>query len=96
MSALTKEFLESIGVQLDDEAFAAFAEHFDSTLKERILTDIVDELDDEQLVQLEQLKNSEGDELWRWIQTNVKDLSDIISEEVDILLGDVAENADSI
>lgn len=96
MSALTKEFLESIGIQLDDATFAAFAAHFDATLKDRIITDIIDGLDDEQLTQLEQLKNSDGDQLWHWIQTNVTDLSDIIQEEVDILLGELAENADHI
>lgn len=96
MSALTKEFLESIGINLDDAAFAAFAEHFDTTLQERIISDIIDELDDEQLAQMEQLKDSDGDQLWHWIQTNVTDLSDIIQEEVDILLGDIAENADHI
>ena len=96
MSALTKEFLESIGIQLDDTTFTAFAEHFDATLKDRIITDIIDELDDEQLVQLERLKDSDGDQLWHWIQTNVTDLSDIIQEEVDILLGELAENTDHI
>lgn len=96
MSALTKEFLESIGIQLDDVMFAHFAEHFDSTLKERIISDIIDELDDEQLTQLEQLKNSEGDQLWHWIQTNVLDLSDIIQDEVDILLGELSENSEHI
>ena len=96
MSTLTKEFLQSIGINLDDTAFTAFAEHFDTTLQERIISDIIDELDDEQLIQLEQLKNSDGDQVWHWIQTNVTDLSEIIQEEVDILLGDVAENADHI
>jgi hypothetical protein len=96
MSALTKEFLESIGIQLDDATFVAFAEHFDTTLKDRIITDIIDELDDEKLIQLEQLKNSDGSQLWHWVQTNVTDLSDIIQEEVDILLGELAENADHI
>jgi len=96
MSALTKEFLASLGIQLDDTSFAAFADHFDTTLKERIISDIIDELDDEQLAQLEQLKNSDGDQLWHWVQANVLDLSEIIQDEVDILLGDLAENADHI
>jgi hypothetical protein len=96
MSTLSKDFLQSIGINLDDSTFIAFSEHFDATLKERIISDIVDELDDEQLGQLEQLKNSDGDQIWHWIQTNVTDLSEIIQEEVDILLGDVAENADHI
>lgn len=96
MSALTKEFLESIDIHLDDTAFTAFAEHFDATLQERIIAEIVDELDDEQLDQLEQLKDSDGDQLWSWVQANVTDLSEIIQDEVDILLGDVAENADHI
>ncbi len=96
MSALTKDFLESIGIQLDDTTFVAFADHFDSTLKDRILTDIIDELDDEQLDQVEALKDADGDQLWRWIQVNITDLSEIIQEEIDILLGELAENAEHI
>jgi hypothetical protein len=96
MSALTQEFLQSIGITLDDATFTAFAEHFDTTLKDRILTDIINELDDDQLNHLEQLKNADGDELWRWIQANVTDLHEVIQNEVDILFGDLAENADHI
>lgn len=96
MSALTKDFLESIGITLDDATFAVFAEHFDSTLRDRILTEIIDELEDEQLLQLERLKETDGDQVWQWIQANVTDLSDIIQDEVDILLGELAENAEHI
>ncbi len=96
MGTLTKEFLESIDIHIDDTTFAAFATHFDETLKDRILTEIIDELDDEQLAQLELLKNTDGDHVWHWVQENILDLSEIIQEEVDILLGELAENADHI
>jgi hypothetical protein len=96
MSALTKDFLESIGISLDDATFEAFANHFDTSLKERILSDIIDDLDDDQLAELEQMKNTDGDQLWHWVQANVTDLNEIIQDEVDILLGELAENADHI
>lgn len=96
MSALTNEFLESIGINLNQETFVEFSSHFDETLKERILSDIIDELSDDQLIEFEQLKDVDGDHVWHWIQNNVKDLKDIIQEEVDILLGELAENSDQI
>lgn len=96
MSALTNEFLESIGINLNKETFVEFSSHFDETLKERILSDIIDELSEDQLIEFEQLKDVDGDHVWHWIQNNVKDLKDIIQEEVDILLGELAENSDEI
>jgi len=96
MSALTKEFLESIGVQLDDATYQAFAEHFDETLSSRVIDSIINNLDDEQLEQFAAMRDSSEDELWQWVQANVPELSEIIQDEVDILLGDLAESADSI
>jgi len=96
MNALTKEFLESIGITLDDTTYQAFAEHFDETLNQRIIESIVDSLDDEQLARFATLRDSGDDELWQWLQTNVPELGDIIQDEIDILLGDLAESADDI
>jgi len=95
MSALSKEFLQNIGVELDDSTYQAFAQHFDETLSQRIIDEIIDSLDEAQLAQFNALKDSD-DQLWNWVQANVTDLGEIIQEEVDILLGDIAESADEI
>lgn len=96
MNPLSKEFLQSIGIELDDATYASFVEHFEDTLNQRIIDEIVDELDESQIVQFNQLKDTDGDQMWQWVQTNVPELPNIIDDEIDILLGELAENADHI
>jgi len=96
MSSLPKDFLSDIGIELDDATYIVFAEHFEETLSQRIIEEIIDELDENQLEQFNQLQNADDTQLWQWVQTNVPELPEIIQEEVDILLGELAENAEHI
>lgn len=96
MSVLTKEFLQDIGLELDDETFAALAEHADSTLHERVINEVVEELDPEQAEELAGLQGVDDETLQQWLVNNVPDLQEIVSDEVDILLGEIAENSEAI
>ena len=96
MSALSKEFLQGIGIELDDHTYAAFVDHFESTLHDRIIDSVVDSLSDEQIEQLAAQRGSGGEQLWQWLSANVPELQDIIRAEIDILLGELAEHSDSI
>jgi succinate dehydrogenase flavin-adding protein (antitoxin of CptAB toxin-antitoxin module) len=96
MLSLNKEFLESIGVHLDDETQKALSEHYDTTLSDRVTTEIVEELGDEQLRELQMLKDASDEELQAWLVTNVPELNEIIEDEVAILLGEIAENSDKL
>ncbi len=96
MSALTKEFLENIGIQMDDATYEAFAAHFDETLHGRVIESVIDALDDEKLAEYNQMQDASNDKQWQWLQVNVPELGDIIKDEIDILLGELAENADHI
>lgn len=96
MNTLSKEFLQSIGIELDDTAYLAFTEHFDTTLSTRIINEIIDSLDETQIAQFNQLQSADSNQLWEWVRANVPELSDIIQDEINILLGDLAENSDQI
>jgi len=96
MSTLSKEFLQSIGIELDDTAYPAFTEHFDTTLSTRIINEIIDSLDETQIAQFNQLQSADSNQLWEWVRANVPELSDIIQDEINILLGELAENSDQI
>lgn len=96
MSVITKEYLNSLDINLDDQTFQAFSDHFDETLLDRIIDDILDSLDDPQVQELLHLRQTNSDQLWQWLQTNVPDLNSIIQNEVTILIGDVAENSEHI
>jgi len=94
--SLNKEFFESIGVQLDDEMRKALSEHYDSTLSDRVTTEIVETLNDDQLQALQALKDAPDEELQTWLVANVPELNEIIEDEVAILLGEIAENSDKL
>ncbi|MEO8691698.1 MAG: hypothetical protein ABI397_02825 [Candidatus Saccharimonas sp.] len=96
MPILTKSFLQDIGLELDDETFAALADHTDSTLHERVISEITDELSPEQAAELASLQNADDDILQLWLVDNVPDLQEIVADEIDILLGEIAENSDAI
>lgn len=93
---LSKQFLQDIGVSLDEQAYRALSQHYEETLNERVITEVVDGLDEVQLEHLQALKDAELNILRDWLVANVPDLSQIIEDEVAILLGELAENSDKL
>ena len=80
--------LASVAKQADDEQYEA-------ELDNRIVNEIVDELDTEQLRELTRFKDNGDDAgLQRWLIENVPDLDKIVEEEMAILLGEIAENSE--
>lgn len=96
MSGLTQDFLEKIGVELDQSTFDALSYHFDTTLYSNIIGRISKTLDSEKKEELERISHTDKEHAWDWLLENVPDLELIIQEEVYMLLGDVIENADHI
>ncbi len=93
MSLLNKTFFASIGIELDDAEYQALAAHFDSTLHERVVNEIVEGLTPEQAAELANL-GDDDERVNQWLIDNVPDLQDIVQDEVDILLGEIAEDSD--
>lgn len=93
---LTREFLSGIGVDMDDAMFQAFGEHFDATLHERVIDHVVHTLNDEQVHELADLRQSDSDQVWQWLQANVPNLSEIVRQEVDAALSDVVRSSDDL
>lgn len=96
MPMLTKEFLKSLGINLVDEDYIHLSEHFESTLHDRVINEIVLELSPAQAHELAAMQQAPDSELQRWLQQNVSGLADIVSDEVDILLGEIAEGSQAI
>lgn len=92
---LSKQFLANIGVVLDEQTYQALSEHYEETLNDRVMSEIVDELDDSQLEELQKLKNT-PDKLPEWLLKNVLQLDEIIEDEIAILMGEVAEDSNKL
>src|SRR5664279_1457550 len=94
---ITKEHIDSVGITLDDQASAVLLTHLNDTLQERVGAEITESLDDEQLQQLLDIREKGDDQATAvWLQANVPELQTIIQDEIDILLGEVTNDADNI
>lgn len=93
---LSKQFLKDIGLSLDDQTYGALSEHYEQTLSDRVISEIVNELNEAQLLELQSLKNTEPGVLQNWLVVNVPQLSEIIEDEIAILLGEIAESSDKL
>lgn len=93
---LSRQFLKSIGVELDEETYLALSKHYEDTLDDRLVQAIIEELDENQLEELSRLRGTSGQLLQEWLAVNVPKFDEIIEGEVAILMGDIAESADSI
>ena len=91
--ALTHEFLQGIGVTMDDATYQAFSEYFDEALHKRVIDRVLHTLSQ---VQLNELNQVSDDQVWQWLQANVPNLGDIVKQEVDATLADVVRSSDHL
>ena len=96
MPLLSRTILQNLGIELSDEDFASLAEHFETTLDERVFNEVVLELTPEQAEQLAAMQQSSDEDVLGWLQANVPALPEIVADEVDILLGELAENSEAL
>ena len=96
MAILSKQFLEELGIELSEQDYTSLAEHFETTLQERVINEITMEISPEQAQELATKQSASEVDLLAWLQANVPDLAEIVSDEVDILLGELAENSEAI
>lgn len=96
MPILTKKFLAQIGIHLDDESIAQLSEQAEEKLYRRVLDEIIELSDSAQLEELKKLEEMDDESAQAWLQANVEDFDEIVEDEIAILLGEIAENADNI
>ena len=103
---ITKEFFEKLGIELPERPIdeeTAFLEHLNAKLDERIGTDIMSVvgLDNTDAVKA-WAQNGEQDKIAALVEEMANaggeklTLQDIIDSEVDIMLGEIAENAGAV
>lgn len=94
---VTLQTLQSFGVQVDDATAASLLEHLNDTVEERIGAEITESLSDEQLKELLDLQEAgTEDQVGEWIAQHVPDYAQIVQDNIDITVGEVAQNTDGI
>lgn len=96
MALLTPTLLANLGIELSEQDYQSLEQHIETTLNERVINEIVLELTPAQAQELANLNNASDDEIQVWLQANVQNLNEIVSDEIDILLGELAENSEAL
>jgi predicted house-cleaning noncanonical NTP pyrophosphatase (MazG superfamily) len=90
---ITAELLTSTGIIVPTEQLSPLLDYMNSVLEDRVGEEIVESLNDDQLEELVKLQEGSSDEeVQTWLETNVFDLTEIIKDEIDIILGEAAEH----
>lgn len=94
---ITKEMLTNLGINLEGQDVDSLLSHLNDTLEERVGSEITDSLDEAQLKTLVEMQDKAGDEeIGEWLAKNVPDFEQIVQDEIDIILGELAESTDGI
>lgn len=94
---ITKQSLLALGITLDDATADSLLAHLNQTVEERVGVEITEELDDDQLKELIDLQETANDEqIGAWIAIHVPDYRQIVQDNIDIVIGELAEGTDHI
>lgn len=94
---INEETLRNFDITIADADKDSLLKHLNDELQERVGAEITAMLDDAKLEELVSLQETGSDEqVGEWLAQNVPELSAIVQDEIDILLGDLAEKSDSI
>jgi hypothetical protein len=94
---ITKDTLLTLGIDLTDQNVESLLAHLNEAVEERVGAEITESLSDAQLDELVRLQESSSDaEIGMWISERVPNYLEIVQDTVDITIGELADNADSI
>ena len=97
MITIDKNLLISLGISLPENEEAAFLDYMYTTLEERVGVAITELLNDEDFDELMDLELKADDAtIEAWVQQHVPDYGDLIQDQFDILMGELAQHADSL
>ena len=95
---ITKEILDAVGIEIPSGTEEAeLLKYLNEALAENIGKEIADSLEEDQIDEMMTIQQSgDMEKLQTWLKQNVPDLQEIAEDERDILLGEIAENADKL
>jgi hypothetical protein len=94
-TTIDPKVLQAIGIQLSANDEADLLERLQKTLEERIGLTIIESLDAATASVLNKIADhGSQEELTQWLTLHVPDYGELVKIEYDILMGEVAQNAD--
>lgn len=94
---ITEKNLQAFGIDLQGQDQESLLTHLNEELQERVGTEIAAMLDDTKLKELlDMQETASGEEVGDWLVQNVPELQQIVEDEIDILMGELADSTDTI
>lgn len=94
---VTIQTLRDFGITIDEATIDTLLQHLNDTIEERIGAEIIEALDDAQLTELLAIQEKgNDDELGEWIAAHVPEYEQIVQDNIDITVGELAENTSQI
>lgn len=94
---VTVQTLRDFGLTVDDATVDALLQHLNDTIEERIGAEIVEALDDDELKEMLAIQDADDDDkLGEWIAAHVPDYEQIVQDNIDITVGELAESTNTI
>ena len=94
---ITENNLKAFGINLEGQDKTSLLAHLNETLQERVGTEIAALLDVAKLKELlDMQETATSEEVGNWLVQNVPDLQQIVEDEIDILMGELADSTDTI
>lgn len=93
---ISRQVLDDIGIVLSEDEYRLLEEHIETTLEERVGENILGTLTSAEAAEFMTLRDASDAQLLAWVRQAVPNFAQIVSDEVDILLGELAENSDAI
>lgn len=97
MITIDKDLLTSLGISLPENEEADFLQYLYTTLEERVGNAITQLLNDDEFDDLMDLELKADDAtIEAWVRQHVPDYANLVQDEFDILMGELAEHANSL
>jgi len=94
---ITEATFKKLNISLPEDDTTSLLTHLNEELEKRVGAEMTSILNEQQLHELARLQTVASDEvLNQWLRANVPDFDQIIRDETDILLGELAENVSTI
>lgn len=94
---ITKDTLLTLGIDLSGHDLDSLISHLNDTVEERIGAEITESLSDTELEELVTLQEAASEqEIGAWVAKHVPDFQQIVQDNIDIVIGELADSADGI
>lgn len=97
MNYITPSLLADMNVTIPDDISEDMIDHLNETLRERIGMEVVTSLSEDKLIEyLALMEENNAKIMQNWLQKNVPEMKEIVSDEIDILLGEIAAQKQAV